>query len=518
MEPDRGGTGGGADLAVRATRLAQTVRSVLDDRALIVAANRGPLGFTRDEHGHFQARRGPGGVVTALGALGRYADPVWVTATLSPGDRARAALPDTSSGEIQASDGATRYRLRFVAPAPEVYDRYYHTIANPLLWYVQHHLWDLTLAPEIDRGIWRAWDEGYVPVNELFAQAIAVAAEAHAGGRPPVVMLHDYHLYLCARLARQRLPTATIQHFIHIPWPAPESWRVLPRRMRWAICAGLLGADIIGFQTWEDARNFLWTCAENLPDARLDHAGSTIAYAGRRTAIRVYPISIDTITVRATAHAPETLAYLEGLRSPGIERLIVRTDRAEPSKNIVRGFAAYRALLEQHPEWRGRVTFLALLNPSRLGVPQYRAYLERIEETVGAINAALGTPAWQPVDLRLTGGYGEALAGLQAYDVLLVNSLFDGMNLVAKEGPLVNQRDGVLLLSEGTGAFQQLAPGVLPISPCDVAGTAAALHQALTMSPEERARRAELLRDQVEREDIVAWLQAQLDDLAAWMR
>ncbi|MDP9373138.1 MAG: trehalose-6-phosphate synthase, partial [Chloroflexota bacterium] len=414
-------------------------------------------------------------------------------------------------------EAGVAHRIRFVAPEPTAYDRYYNTIANPLLWFLQHYLWDLAESPAIDAEGWRAWDEGYAAVNRLFAEAIVAAAGGVRGtdARPPLVMLHDYHLYLCAGLVRERLPGATITHFVHIPWPAPQYWRVLPGAWRRAICAGLLGADVVGFQTLGDARRFVDTCAAELPGATGDDDGRAVEWGGRRVAVRAYPIGIDTAAVRATAASPAAAAHLDDIRPRGDERLIVRTDRTEPIKNILRGFAAYRELLRQRPEWRGRVRFLALLSPSRGAIPQYAAYTERIGALASEIAWEFGTADWRPLQLYFTDDYPRTLAALRSYDVLLVNSLFDGMNLVAKEGPLVNERDGVLILSEGAGAFEQLGADALAVAPCDVAGTAAALHAALTMPPEERARRAAALRAAVERDDIVAWLGAQLADIEA---
>lgn len=504
--------GGESERTRRARALEARLATLLDGRQLLVAANRGPAGFVPADDGGFAAVRGPGGVVTALGALARYAEPIWIAAAQSLGDYARAAMPDTPDGDVVATVDGARHRLRFVTPGAEAYDRYYNVIANPLLWFVQHYLWDLTSAPEIDAATWDAWHSGYVVVNEQFATTI-LAARDDTASHEPLIMIHDYHLYLCPRLVRRQAPGALIHYFVHIPWPGPEYWRVLPRLMRAAICDGLLGSDIVGFQTAIDARNFLLCCDAVLASATIDLDRHTVDYAGRQTTVRTYPISVDVASVREAAARPDTVARLTAYQAERAGRLIVRTDRVEPSKNILRGFSAYRELLEAHPEWRGQVTFLALLSPSRLSVPLYRDYLDRVQVLVGTINAAFSAPGWQPIDLRFTSGYSEALAGLRSYDVLLVNSLFDGMNLVAKEGALVNERDGVLVLSEGAGAYQQLRGAALGIAPCDVTGTAEALHQALVMPADERCQRARQLRALVERDDNMAWLQAQFDDL-----
>jgi trehalose 6-phosphate synthase len=191
-------------------------------------------------------------------------------------------------------------------------------------------------------------------------------------------------------------------------------------------------------------------------------------------------------------------------------QIILRIDRIEPSKNIVRGFQAFDELLELHPEHRGKVKFLALLVPSRLGVDEYGTYLDEVMGVAGRVNAKYGGNDWEPVRVFVEENFPRAVACLQIYNVLLANSIADGMNLVAKEGPTVNLQDGVLVLSERTGAYQQLESGVLVISPLDIYGTAEAMHQALTMPPEERRARSERLRSLIEQQDIVDWLHQQL--------
>jgi trehalose 6-phosphate synthase len=195
-------------------------------------------------------------------------------------------------------------------------------------------------------------------------------------------------------------------------------------------------------------------------------------------------------------------------------KLILRIDRVEPSKNIVRGFRAFEEMLEQHPEHSKKVIFLALLMPSRLDVEEYQNYLDELMAAGGRINAHFGDHEWEPVRLLVSENYPRAVAALKEYHVLLVNAIADGMNLIAKEGPMVNQNDGVLVLSERAGARQQLISGATIISPCDVFATAEALHQALVMPEEERRERAERLRWLIEKEDINAWLCHQLDAMA----
>jgi trehalose 6-phosphate synthase len=355
-----------------------------------------------------------------------------------------------------------------------------------------------------------------VAVNRLFAEAIV--EQVRAMSRPTLVMLQDYHLYLVARFVRTKMRPSerpTLLHFVHIPWPGTEYWRILPPAMRQAILDGLCAVDVLGFQTREDGLNFIRTCQSYLPRAHASLKRRRVWYRNHAMHVRDFPISIDVGTLRQLAASQEVTEYRSTLQEVvGDRRLILRIDRIEPSKNIVRGFQAFEEMLALYPEHRGQVQFLALLVPSRMDVEEYQDYLGELMAAAGRINAQYGTSKWEPVRVLVGDSYPRAVAALQLYDALLVNSIADGMNLVAKEGPIVNQGDGVLILSEGAGAHQQLEPGAIVISPCDVYATAEALHQALVMSPEKRLERAERLRWLIEQEDITAWLCRQLETVA----
>jgi trehalose 6-phosphate synthase len=373
-------------------------------------------------------------------------------------------------------------------------------------------MWNIFREPTIDRTIWEHWENGYVAVNRLFAEAIA--HEISTAPHPALVMLQDYHLYLASSLLRYKFrPKAkyTLAHFVHIPWPGAEDWGFLPTKMRLAILKGLCAVDLLGFQTREDALNFIRTCETHLPGAHVNYRQGKVRFRNHNTHIRDFPISIDVDGLRRFAASSDVDSYREQLTQfHGDWQIILRIDRIEPSKNIVRGFQAFDELLELHPEHRGKVKFLALLVPSRLGVNEYGSYLDEVMGVAGRVNAKYGGNDWEPVRVFVEENFPRAVACLQIYDVLLANSIADGMNLVAKEGPTVNLRDGVLVLSERTGAYQQLEPGVLVISPLDIYGTAEAMHQALTMPPQERRARSERLRSLIEQQDIVDWLHQQL--------
>lgn len=484
--------------------------SMRRSRPLLIAANRAPVTFHEGPDGKLYSQRGSGGLVTALGGLGQHVDVTWIGCALTEKDA------EWGTGDATIWDQDSAIRVRFLTPEPTVFDGYYNVISNPLLWFLQHSMWDLPRAPVIDSRTWEAWEEGYVAVNRMFGEAIV----DEVGSRPerPLVMLQDYHLYLAARHIRSALrprERPTVCQFIHIPWPGPEYWRILPPAMRRAILDGLCAVDLLGFQTKDDGLNFLRTCQTHLPRAYVKYGKGRVWYRNHATHVRDFPISVDVASLKALASSEEVVERRRTLSElAGDRRLIVRIDRIEPSKNICRGFQAFAELLSLHPEHHGRVQFLALLVPSRLDVDEYGDYLDELMGIAGQINARYGDSDWEPIRLLVGEDYPRAIAALQMYDVLLVNSIADGMNLVAKEGALVNETDGVLVLSEGTGAHQQLGVGATVISPCDVYATAEALHQGLIMPQAEREERAALLRGVVEREDIGRWLCQQLESVS----
>jgi trehalose 6-phosphate synthase len=374
-------------------------------------------------------------------------------------------------------------------------------------------MWSSPYTPNVDETVYDAWETGYIPVNRAFADAIV--EEAQHSASPPYVMLHDYHLYLTPGMVRAALPEALIQHFLHIPWPDASYWQMLPAFMRRAICESLCASDIVGFQTSRDVRSFLQGCEMFLPEAEVDHTKRTVSVNGRETAVQCYPISIDVDELKRIANSPRALEYDKKIRPLLGEKTIIRVDRVEPSKNIVRGFRAYRLLLERNSDLRGKVKFLAFLVPSRTHIRQYQRYLQEVDALVSEINQAFGTEEWQPITVFYENNYTQAMAAMKLYDVLLVNSIIDGMNLVAKEGPVVNTRGGIVILSETAGAYNQLHEGVLAVSPADVEGTCQAMYQAINASVEERERRATILSQEVEREDVINWMECQMDDLKA---
>jgi trehalose 6-phosphate synthase len=401
------------------------------------------------------------------------------------------------------------YQVRFVVSDEDAYDRFYNIVANPMLWFIQHYLWDLSNAPDIRRHEVEAFEFGYNVVNEDLARAVVEEIEDQD---EPVVMVHDYHLYTLPALVRRARPDAFLHHFVHIPWTQSDAWRVLPRRIREEIFGGLLANDIVGFHTQAYRRNFLQCCRDIL-GCVVDEERGVVEFEGREVWVRSYPLPIDAAAIQTTAQSPRVREFEGELLRRRREYLILRVDRADLSKNILRGFSAFDLFLEQHPEFRERVTFMAQLMPSRTDVPEYAEYLERIEALVAVVNHRHGTPDWMPIQLKLRDDLEEAVAAYKHYDVLLVNAMFDGMNLVAKEGPLVNERDGVSVLSENTGAHEELGEFALSVNPFDIQETADSIHAALTMAPEERERRALGLKATVTQRDPGDWIDDQLADI-----
>ena len=455
-------------------------------RKLIVVSNRGPISYGR-EAGERIAKRGAGGLVTALAPLVSHHDVTWIASAISDEDRAVAAA---GTVDETARDGS-RYRLRLVAHQPAAYDLYYNVIANPALWFVQHGLWDRKHDPDHDLGC--AWDEGYVPVNRTFADAVVEELERESDA---AVLFHDYHLYVAPALVRDRRPDAALAHFTHIPWVGAAEWAVLPESIVRPIHEGLLACDVAGFHTARWRRAFLDSCrALGLePDERR---------------VTAHPISIDPAEFERLARTEPVLARERELEAERPEQLILRVDRTDPSKNVPRGLEAFRLLLERRPDLRGRVGMLALLDASRQDIPEYVEELRRIEEAAAAVEAAFPGA----LTLRVADDFPASIAAYKQFDVLLVNAVMDGLNLVAKEAPVVNTRGGVVALSVNAGAFEELGDWVVPVEPLDVAAIADALEDALALAPEERRAHQRAIRAHVHEHDLGAWIAAQLADL-----
>jgi len=462
---------------------------------LVVVSNRGPVGFRRGEDGSLTTVRGAGGLVTALRPLVEHGDVTWVASAMGDVERELAV----AGSRDERSAAGTPFRLTLVAHDPEAYRLFYGVVANPVLWFVQHGLWDLKHDPDADLGV--AWRDGYVAANRAMADA-AVAELDRAPGA--ALYVHDYHLYVVPSLVRTMRPGARIAFFVHIPWVGSSAWRVLPADIARAVHEGLLACDSVGFHTEQWRSAFVESCEALLgrgADAeRISHAN---------------PIAVDTAEFDALAASDAVRARREEIQEHRPEVLVVRVDRTDPSKNAVRGFEAFGRLLERDSALHGRVGLLALLDPSRQEIPEYVDYRAATEDAAAAVNEQFGRPGWQPVRLEVRDDFPASVAAYTEYDVLLINPVMDGLNLVAKEAPLVNDRNGVLVLSRQAGAFAELGDWVLGVAPLDVDDQADALARAIAMPADERRARLEGIRGRVREHDLASWADGELAELDA---
>jgi trehalose 6-phosphate synthase len=453
------------------------------DRPIVLVSNRGPLTFEAGPDGSLQARRGAGGLVSGIGPLVAGTGATWIAAAITDGDRAAA-----EQGLVEAEG----FRARLLPLDPETYRRFYDVVSNEVLWFAHHGLWDGAHAPTFDRSWAAAW-EAYRAVNAAFADAVAQAAPQGA-----VVLVQDYHLCLVARALRSSRPDLTCVHFSHTPFAPPAWLDELPTAVHRELLEGMAAHAACGFHTERWAADFTASARE---------------LAGLDPRTFVSPLASDPTDIRGVAAGTECAARLAELEARvGDLAVIGRVDRMELTKNLVRGFQAYGELLEDHPEHRERVVFVAGAYPSRTGVPAYGAYRARVHEVVDEVNERFGTASWTPILLDVEDDHPASVALLRRADVLLVNPIRDGLNLVASEGALVSDRDSVLVLSPEAGAWEQLHEPAVEAHPFDVSGTAAALHDALTMPADERRDRAARLRAIVEARTPAHWLE---DNLAA---
>lgn len=466
---------------------------------VVVASNRGPISFERMRDGSLEARRGTGGLVTALSGVFYRDDTTWVAAAMTKGDR-EVAL------EGRPIESGSQQRMRYVQLPPKRYEHYYNQIANRILWFAHHKLWDTARNPTFDDEIEAAWYD-FIEVNRAFAEALAGEAD-----RDPVYLVQDYHLCLVPGMLREFVPDAKIVHFSHTPFAGATYLRILPDGMRTKILTGMAGADVVAFQSRQWAENYLLS-ARGVPGLKVQRGGR-IEIDGRTATARSFPVAVNVQPLRETANTDASSAIREELEAwRGDCALMLRVDRLEPTKNILRGFLAYELFLKQHRAWQGKVRFLCLFSPSREEVPEYRSYGEECLAEAERINRELGTRDWQPIEVKVQEDYGYAVAAYGLYDVLFVNPTYDGMNLVAMEGPVVNRRRGALVLSRNAGAFDRLGKHALGVNPFDLAETAAAIREGLEMPQEERTRHARGLSRSVQAHTPATWIASQLQAL-----
>lgn len=477
---------------------------------LLVASNRGPLSFVEADDGTLSASRGGGGLVSGLSSLGS-SDVVWVCAALSDGDRVAARRAPGGRLDQDGHDTAG-IAVRMLDIDPATFQRAYNAIANSTLWFIHHMLYATPTKPTFDSLFRREW-ASFEAYNRAFADALALAAAP--GAR---VLVQDYHLTLTPALLREQRPDLRIGHFSHTPWAPVDYFRLLPTDIARDTLLGMLGADHAGFHSQRWASAFADCCADVL-GAQVDGdpgavGGLTVSRDGRRTQLGVHPLGVDADGLRERAHQHDVESRLTALRRKlGDRKAIVRVDRTELSKNIGRGLLAYRELLRRYPQWCGKVTHLASAYPSRHDLPEYREYTATVQRMAAEIEDEFGTEEWRPIVLDVTDDYARSLALYRAGDVLLVNPIRDGMNLVAKEGPVLSAGGCVVVLSTEAGAADEFAGDALMVNPFDISGTADALHQALSMPDDERSARTQRLAAAATALPPADWLAEQVDAL-----
>ncbi|HEX6448089.1 MAG TPA: trehalose-6-phosphate synthase [Trebonia sp.] len=492
-------------------------------RLVLVASNRGPVSFSFAPDGTLSAKRGGGGMVSGLtsglAAIAADGGVLWVCTALSDADR------EAVRQGLRADDGPGDAPVRMLDIPSATFDAAYNRVSNSVLWFVNHMLFNTPSQPRFDAAFRRDW-VSYEAYNQTFAEALAGES-----GKATHVLVQDYHLALVPRMLRDRRPGARIAHFQHTPWAPPEYFQMLPDDVAAELLDGMLGADHAGFlaERWADA--FL-DCCEVVLGARVTRrydltghatgqAGHSVgrvvgqvAHRGHVTEVAVHPLGVDAGELRERAARDDVRAHVRTLRGQARGRqLIVRVDRTELSKNIVRGLAAYRELLVTRPEWRGRVTHLAFAYPSRSGLPEYRAYTEQVTKLAQSVNEEFGTPDWEPVVLEVKDDYARSLAACSVADVLLINPIRDGMNLVAEEGPILSEQGCALVLSREAGAAALFGEHTLLVNPFDVTATADALHAGLSMPADERWRRSVAIASAASARAPRYWLAEQLDAL-----
>lgn len=452
---------------------------------VVVASNRGPVSYALGEDGALTSRRGGGGLVSGLSALGDGAG-TWVCAALGEGDRE--AVRRAGGGLLDRADTGGQAVRMLDIPA-ETFDAAYNGVANSVLWFVHHLLYQTPFEPVFDAEFEAQWAD-YTAYNTAFAEALA--AEAAPGAE---VLVQDYHLALAPALLRERRPDVRVGHFSHTPWAPVDSYRLLPDGVARQVLLGILGADRAAFLTRRWAGAFVECCAALLGARVTEHGAEWLVHhEGRTTRVGVHGLGADAEFLRERAFRPDVAERLAALRAQvGDRRTIVRVDRTELSKNIVRGLLAYRRLLAERPEWRERVVHVAFAYPSRQDLALYRTYTAEVSRLAEEINASFGTDGWTPVVLHVRDDFARSLAAYRMADVALVNPIRDGMNLVAKEVPVVSEDGCALVLSREAGASAELGEDALLVNPYDIAATAEALHAGLTMGREERAARTERL-------------------------
>lgn len=484
----------------------------LQDKEIIVASNRGPVLFKRDGEGRLELIKGLGGIVGSMIPFMKKTHAKWVSSAIGECDH---YINDKYNGKVPIPLENPEYYLQFIKTEEDIFNRFNGKFANPLLWFIHHSMWNPPYSPCADEEMHQAWDS-YQYVNTKFAEAIG--EDISTSNKTPIVMLQDYHIYLTPKMIREQHQDVLMSQFVHIPFPAPETFQQLPNHMQIEILEGMLTNDVLGFHIPRYMNNFFQTVKFILPNALVNEIVGDIIYNGHVCHVRTYPISVDINTLQTLAQSKNVIAKEAEVKEMiGDCKLIYRTDRADLSKNIIRGFQAYDLFLEKYPEWKEKVKFVATLVATRQDIKAYRDYTDKIKDIVKEINEKYATPDWEPIKYICRGDYELVIALLKKYDVLMVNPIIDGMNIVAKEGSVVNENNGVLVLSTGAGCYEELKDGAICINPYDLRQTAESIDTALLMDDETKAQMSQEAKSAVKRNDLNKWISDQLRDIEAVM-
>ncbi|MCL6563143.1 MAG: trehalose-6-phosphate synthase [Firmicutes bacterium] len=462
---------------------------------LVVVTSREPYVDERTKHG-IRTIQKAGGVVSALDPLMQQLGGHWVAWGSGSGDR-----ETCQDGSRMVPAKNPRYRLHRLFLDPEEVQGFYASYSNQGLWPLCHLL--------IERAQFS--EDAYLQyrrVNQRFARLTAERAPKDAW-----VFSHDYQLSLLPGMLRALRPDLTLAHFWHIPWPPRRVWQLVPQHRQ--LLEGLLGADVLGFQTAADAEQFMGAAA-TLPGASADPVQGIVHWRGRRVRVQAFPISVDFRGIQALVQSVRVARFAHRIRrwlDRRGQKLVIAVERADYTKGCLQRLKGWEIFMRRHPEWRHQVTFLQVVVPTRMEVPEYRQLFSHLEARSAAFNRQWARPGRPPL-ITIPHEVDRArLMGLfRAADVAIIQSLFDGMNLVAKEfvASQVDHR-GVLLLSRTAGAAEALKEA-LPIHPLDPEGAAESLYQALTMPKEERAERLRVMQRYLAEHDLEGWIE---DILAA---
>jgi trehalose-6-phosphate synthase len=480
--------------------LRQVVRDHLHSSQVIIVSNREPYIHNLDADQRPVVQVPASGMVTALEPVMRACSGVWIAHGAGSADKETVDRFD----HIRVPPDNPAYTLRRVWLTEDEEQGYYYGFCNEGLWPLCHLAY---VRPAFRPSDWRSYEE----VNAKFADVVA----AEASNASPVVLIQDFHFALLPQLIRQKIPRATIALFWHIPWPNAETFGVCPWKRE--VLSHMLSADILGFHTRYHCQNFLDT-VDRFIECQIDHEHMTVTLQGRVCRVAAYPISIEW-PPRWLADLPDVAACRAAVR----ERYRIAADvviglgveRWDFTKGIIERFQALEALLDRNPRHRGRITLLQIAAPSRSQLPAYRALQDLTYTEVGRINTKFGQGGWRPI--ILIDEHQDPLRVYELYrsaDFCLVNSLHDGMNLVAKEFVASrDDEDGVLILSTFAGASRELTEAVL-VNPFDVNETAEAMEIAMRMGREERRDRMILMRRTVKENNVYRWAGRMLMDAA----